>query len=210
MLSNRVYIRASSLVTLYRCVNSRAYLTMTCSSVQGKATMRHEILKGILRRAIHRAGDASNLEPTLHRLPGLETGAYGASGGTEAAGLEACGDILLALESGMSVVDVSITHPSGVTNRAAAATTDGAATARRDSEKGPARAEWVPLHSVLGGDLRLGEPAISFNYKVVKFLGQLGLEAKEAGRRVRKSGFVAGAIRELSVGLCRGNYQIIS
>jgi transposase InsO family protein len=27
MLSNRVYIRASSLVTLYRCVNSRAYLT---------------------------------------------------------------------------------------------------------------------------------------------------------------------------------------
>jgi hypothetical protein len=55
----------------------------------------------------------------------LEAGAYGASRGAEAAGLEARGDILLALESGMSVVDVSITHPSGVANRAAAATTDG-------------------------------------------------------------------------------------
>jgi hypothetical protein len=57
----------------------------------------------------------------------LEAGAYCASGGTEAAGLEVRGDILLALESGMSVVDVSITHPSGVANGAAAATTDGAA-----------------------------------------------------------------------------------
>jgi hypothetical protein len=65
----------------------------------------------------------------------LEAGAYGASRGIEAAGLEARGDILLALESGKSVVDVSITHPSGVSNRAAAATTDGGAAARRDREK---------------------------------------------------------------------------
>jgi hypothetical protein len=35
----------------------------------------------------------------------------------------------------MSVVDVSITHPPGIANRAAAATTDGAATARREREK---------------------------------------------------------------------------
>jgi hypothetical protein len=35
----------------------------------------------------------------------------------------------------MSVVDVSMTHPSGVANWAAAATTDGAAAARRDREK---------------------------------------------------------------------------
>jgi hypothetical protein len=48
---------------------------------------------------------------------------------------------------------------------------------------------------------RLGKPAISF-------LRQLGLEAKEAGRKVSKSGFVAAAIREISVGLCRGNYQM--
>jgi hypothetical protein len=72
---------------------------------------------------------------TLRRLPGLEAGAYGASGGTEAAGLESRGDILLALESGISVVDVSITHPSEVANRAAAAMTDGTAAAQRDREK---------------------------------------------------------------------------
>jgi hypothetical protein len=48
---------------------------------------------------------------------------------------------------------------------------------------------------------RLGKPAISF-------LGQLGLEAKEAGRKVSKSGFVAASIREISVGLCWGNYHM--
>jgi hypothetical protein len=47
----------------------------------------------------------------------------------------------------------------------------------------------------------LGKPAIIF-------LRQLGKEAEEAGRKVSKSGFVAAAIRELSVGLCRGNYQM--
>jgi hypothetical protein len=164
----------------------------------------HDILKGILRRAIHRAGVASTLEPTLRRLPGLEAGAYGASRGTEAAGLEARGDILLALESGMSIVDVSITHPSGVSNRAAAATTDGADAAQRDREKRrkygqlePNRYPFIPFSVETYG--RLGKPAISF-------LGQLGLEAKEAGRKVSKSGFVASAIREISVGLhnCAG------
>jgi hypothetical protein len=31
---------------------------------------------------------------------------------------------------------------------------------------------------------------------------------EEAGRKVSKSGFVAAAIRELSVGLCRAIYQM--
>jgi hypothetical protein len=43
---------------------------------------------------------------------------------------------------------------------------------------------------------------------VISFLGQLGLEPEEVGRKVRKSGFVAAAIRELSAGLCRGHYQM--
>jgi hypothetical protein len=47
----------------------------------------------------------------------------------------------------------------------------------------------------------VGKPAISF-------VGQLGLEAEEVGRQVRKPGSVAAAIRELSVGLCRGKYQM--
>jgi hypothetical protein len=42
MLSNRVYIRASSLVTLYRCVNSRAYLTGHEGVHEGKQCVRHE------------------------------------------------------------------------------------------------------------------------------------------------------------------------
>jgi hypothetical protein len=106
----------------------------------------------------------------------------------------------------MSVVDVSITNSSGVSNRAAAATTDGAAAAQWDREKRrtygqlePNGYPFIPFLVETYG--RLGKPAISF-------LGQPGLEAKEAGRKVSKSGFVASAIREISVGLCRGNYQM--
>jgi hypothetical protein len=83
---------------------------------------------------------------------------------------------------------------------------DRAAAARRDREKSrtygqlePNGYPFIPFSMETYG--RLGKPAISF-------LGQLGLEAKEAWRKVSKSGFVAAAIRELSVGLCRGNYQM--
>jgi hypothetical protein len=100
-----------------------------------------------------------------------------------------------------------ITHPSGVANRAAAAT-DGAAAARRDREKRRTYGQQEPngypfIPFSIETYSRLGKPAISF-------LGQLGLEAKEAGRMVSQSVFVAAAIRirELSVGLCRGNYQM--
>jgi hypothetical protein len=67
------------------------------------------------------------LEPTLRRLPGLETGARDGAAGSATAGLQARADILLALDTGMAVVDVSVTHPGGVAVRAAAAATDGAA-----------------------------------------------------------------------------------
>jgi hypothetical protein len=106
----------------------------------------------------------------------------------------------------MSVVDVSITHPAGLGSRAAAATTDGAATARRDREKRRTYGQLEPNEFPLSPFSvetygRLGKPAISF-------LGKLGKEAEETGHKVSKSGFVAAAIRELSVGLCRGNYQM--
>jgi hypothetical protein len=106
---------------------------MTCMFMQGKAKMRHDMLKAILHRVIHHAGGASTLEPTLCRLPGR---AYGGTRGIEAAGLGARGDILPALESGMSVLDESITHPSGVAKRTVAVTTDDAEAARRGREKG--------------------------------------------------------------------------
>jgi hypothetical protein len=42
---------------------------MRCSALAAQTTLRHDILKGILRRAVHRAGIASTLEPALRRLP---------------------------------------------------------------------------------------------------------------------------------------------
>ena len=110
--------------------------------------------------------------------------------------------MLMALGTGMSVVDVSVTHPAGAASRAAAANSDGAAAARRDAEKRRAynRLEpngypFVPFSVETYG--RLGKPAIAL-------LGRLGVEAAGVGG-VSKSAFVRLAIRELSVGLCRGN-----
>jgi hypothetical protein len=89
------------------------------------------ILKGILRRVVRRAGIASTQEPALRHLPGLAGGA-----GTSATGastrVEARGDILLALPRGITIVDISITHPLAINTLAAAATTAGAAAARRE------------------------------------------------------------------------------
>jgi hypothetical protein len=53
--------------------------------------MRHDILKGNLRRVVHRAGIASTQEPALRRLPGLD---------------EARGDILLALPGDITIVGI--------------------------------------------------------------------------------------------------------
>jgi hypothetical protein len=44
-------------------------------------------------------------------------------------------DILLALDTGMAVADISVMHPGGVAVRAAAAATDRAAAKRREGEK---------------------------------------------------------------------------
>jgi hypothetical protein len=48
---------------------------------------------------------------------------------------------------------------------------------------------------------RLGKPAL-------RLLARLGQEAAESAGGVSKSGFVAEAIRELSVGMCRGNFYV--
>jgi hypothetical protein len=47
---------------------------MRRSALAAQTTLRHDILRGILRRAVHRAGIASTLEPALRRLPGLTDG----------------------------------------------------------------------------------------------------------------------------------------
>jgi hypothetical protein len=48
---------------------------------------------------------------------------------------------------------------------------------------------------------RLGKPAL-------RLLARLGQAAAECAGGVSKSGLVAGAIRELSVGRCRGNFYV--
>jgi hypothetical protein len=63
-----------------------------------------------VRRAVHRAGIASALEPDLHRLPGLAKGASTPADGS-AIGVQAPGDILLLLSQGISITDVSVIHP---------------------------------------------------------------------------------------------------
>jgi hypothetical protein len=64
-------------------------------------TLRHDILKGRLRRSVLRAGIASTLEPPLHRLPSLT-----ASAGISADGSAVCsedrGNRLVALPQGIS------------------------------------------------------------------------------------------------------------
>jgi hypothetical protein len=55
---------------------------MRCSALDAQVTLRHGILKGILRCAVHRAGTASALEPPLCRLPGLSAGSGTAPDGS--------------------------------------------------------------------------------------------------------------------------------
>jgi hypothetical protein len=178
---------------------------MVCSSVQGQSSMRHDIVKGIMRRIVHRAGVASTLEPTLHRLPGLRAGVTTPAGGGDIGRLEGRGDVLMALGPGMAVVDVSVTHLAGVSNRAAPAATDGAAAAKCDVEKRRAynRLEpngypFTPFSVETHGGL--GKSAIAL-------LGSLSVEAVGAAQlgAVSKSAFVRSALSELKVGLCRGN-----
>jgi hypothetical protein len=79
---------------------------------------------------------ASKLGPTLCRLPGLTNGARdGAAWSATAIGLQARGDILLALDTDMTVADVSVTHLGGESVRAAAAATKVAAVKGREGEK---------------------------------------------------------------------------
>jgi hypothetical protein len=86
---------------------------MRCSALAAQFTLLHDILKGILRRAVHRAGIVSALEPPLCRLPSLAARA-GTSANSSAVCPEAQGDILLALPQGISITDISVIHPLSI------------------------------------------------------------------------------------------------
>jgi hypothetical protein len=86
---------------------------MRYPSLAAQTTLGHDILKEILRRAVHRAGIASALEPPLRRLPGLADGAGIAADGSPLRS-EARGDILMVLPRGITMSDISIIHPLSI------------------------------------------------------------------------------------------------
>jgi hypothetical protein len=111
--------------------------------------------------------------------------------------------IILALPQGISITDISVIHPLSLNIISRSATTARAAASHRDQRKRTAYARvephgygFVPLSVVTYG--RLGQPAM-------KLLHSLGDEAAGPGGVTRAS-FVNVALRELSVGLCRGNF----
>jgi hypothetical protein len=176
---------------------------MRCPSLATQTTLRHDVLKGILRRVVHRAGIASALKPTLRRLPGLAESADIAADGSPLCP-EARGDILMALPRGITISDISVIHPLSINILPRGATTSRAAASHRDEQKRTAHAKaepngygFVPFSVETYG--QLGHPAM-------KRLHDLGEEAAGPGG-VSQSSFMAGALRELSVGLCRGNFM---
>jgi hypothetical protein len=127
----------------------------------------------------------------------------------EVSRLGGCGDILMALKAGMTVADVSVTHPASSTNLAAAAQTDGAAAERWDeAERWPYnRLEphgypFIPFTVESYG--RLGKPALCL-------VARLGLEAAVVGgANLRFPSWLAWARRpqsqkgQASLSLCLG------
>jgi hypothetical protein len=109
----------------------------------------------------------------------------------------------MALPQGISIADISVIHPLSLNTISRAATTAGAAASHRDQQKRTAYARvephgygFVPF-SVEAYE-RLGQ-------KAMKLLHSLGDEAAGPGG-VTWASFVNGALRELSVGLCSGNF----
>jgi hypothetical protein len=168
---------------------------MRCSALAAHFTLRHYILKEILRRAVHRAGIASTLEPPLRRLPGLAAGA-GTSADGSATHPEARGDILMALPQGIFIADISVIHPLSLNVVSLAGTTAGAAASHRDQLKRTAYARVEPY----------GYAFVPFSVETYSRLGQLAMkllhllgdEAAGPGGVTRAS-FVNGALRELWV-----------
>jgi hypothetical protein len=167
---------------------------MCCKTQAGGMQLRHEILSNIWRLISHRAGIASSAEPMLRRLPGAQASA-------NADRPDSRGDILLVLPSGLTVADVSVVHPAANTNRRAARVEGGAAAAREAMKRAryetgdPNGYAFVPLVVETYG--RMGKAAMGL-------LNTLATSAI-AGGAMKKSSFVTNALRQLSVGLCRGN-----
>jgi hypothetical protein len=104
------------------------------------------------------------------------------------------------------VGDVSVIHPAAASFAVGAARTPGFVAAARDAFKRRAyRQVSSALHFVLMSVKsfgRLGAPALTL-------LGDLAAQAVQAGGPgLSRAAFISGALRELSVALCRGNASL--
>jgi hypothetical protein len=129
----------------------------------GEGAMCYDNLSRILRGVVHHAIVASMLEPPQRQLHGLEAEATATGEGFSQLG--ARGDVLVALEPGITVLDVSVTPPPPpprVALCSACAATDGAAAARRDAENCRAYNELAPN----------GYPLVLFSVETYGHLGK--------------------------------------
>jgi hypothetical protein len=142
-------------------------------------------------------------EPGL-AAPGGAAGGVAPPASTRPAPVNARADILVVMPQTNALhVDVSVTHPAADTYVAAAAEAPGAAAATRDRRKEAHYLlrgfdhgfELVPFSLETYG--RLGEPAM-------RFLSTLAATAAASGR-VSQRAFLEGALRLVSVALCKGN-----
>jgi hypothetical protein len=168
---------------------------MTCSTLSGAMTLRHDIIKDTVRRIAQRASVASSVEPALRPLRGAQAAALTNRH-------DARGDILLVLPEALTVIDVSIIHPAASTYVRQAAGTDGAAAATRDQAKraryqlaNPDGYDFTPFSVETFG--RIGKPAMVL-------INDLATAASASGS-LHKDDFVTNALRDLSIALCRGN-----
>ena len=179
---------------------------LLCDLLSGAGTLRHDILVGFWCRAAYRAGIASSKEPVYRELQRQAAAAgrgarRGHTGGQR-------GDALLVMPEGVLVTDVAVVHPTAETYLQGAVRADGSAAAARGASKVAAFEalganggyDFKPLIVETFG--RLGKPAMSL-------LSRLADIAAEGGK-VTKEVFVANTLKEMSVGLCRGNGAMLA
>jgi hypothetical protein len=144
------------------------------------------------------------LNPPLRRLPGLATGA-GTSADDSPIRVDARCNVLLAMPQGIAIADVSVIHPTSLNTLSRAAATAGAAASHRDRQKQTAyaRVESDGYSFVLFSVESYG----LWGQLAMKLLHSLGDEAAGPGG-VSRASFLAGALRELSVGLIWGNFLL--
>ena len=170
---------------------------MVCKKCAKPTQMRHDLVASAVRRVVCRASCASSMEPSYRHI-GVTPEQRRAAG-------QRRGDIMVVLPCGkISIVDVTVTHPTQQKYVAQAATRAGHAA------RGAERAKEVEFG-------KLGTDAGQYDFVpfAVETYGRLGVSAQSflkalgdvaASRgNISKAAFVRSAYREISCALQRGN-----